>query len=73
MLGLGTTVHVSCSGARGELLLFERGGGLWVRLQGRDGAAQGARPIEIGKTIEMGGISFAVEPWQVRSPEQKRI
>ncbi|HUU82716.1 MAG TPA: hypothetical protein VM243_04350 [Phycisphaerae bacterium] len=70
MLGVGPSVHIACRSAQRGLLLFERAGGLWVQLQGRDGAAEGARPIEIGRTIEMAGVSFTVEPWQVRSAGQ---
>jgi hypothetical protein len=65
MIGRGPNCHITCHGAQRELVLFERGGGLWVRPQGRGGGA--AVPVTIGEPLELEGASFVIQPWQVRT------
>jgi len=67
-IGFGPAVHVSCSGADREILLFERAGQLWVRPQPHAGVASEARPVALGQPMQMCGIGLVVEPWQIRGP-----
>ncbi|MCP4247719.1 MAG: hypothetical protein GY778_11780 [bacterium] len=73
MIGFGRSVHVSCSSANGELLLFERAGHLWLRPRNRDGVASEAQLITLGKPMEMMGLSFVIEPWQPGSAGQRKV
>ena len=73
MMGPGRSAHISCGAADQGLLLFERAGRLWVRPQSKGGIETEAKPVAIGQPIEMCGVSFVIEPWQVRSPGQTRI
>ncbi|HRX85619.1 MAG TPA: hypothetical protein P5572_11430 [Phycisphaerae bacterium] len=59
MIGRGPDCHVTCHSARVKLVLFERGGRLWVRPQ------RGGSELEIvpGSPVEMDGASFVVRPW----------
>ena len=66
MIGYGKGFHMQCQTARNPLVLFERGGELWVRLTGRGRAAAAAVPLETGKTVEIDGVSMVVKPWSVR-------
>lgn len=65
MIGRGPGCHIACNSAHQTLVLHERNGELWVRPQGRGGSAV-ARRVELGETIEMDGVSFAVQTWSVR-------
>ncbi len=73
MMGVGKTAHVSCGAADRGLLLFERSGRLWVRPQSKGGIETEARPVTIGQSMEMCGVSFVIEPWESGSPGQVRV
>ena len=62
MIGRGPSCHIPCTSAQRDLVLFERGGRLWIRPSGR-GANAPAEPVEMGKPIEMEGVSLTVKPW----------
>lgn len=64
MIGRGPACHVTCHAAKQDLVLYERGGDLWVRPLGRGGGE--AQRIEIGRSVELEGVSFVVQPWAVR-------
>ena len=70
MIGLGKSAHINCNTAERDLVMFERAGRLWVRPQRNDGVDSEARPIEIGKQMELAGVSFVLQPWK-SSPAPK--
>ncbi len=63
MIGRGSNCHVTCRSAARDLVLFERGGKLWVRPQGRDNAGNNTIEVQLGKSIEVEGAEFVLEPW----------
>ena len=73
MIGYGKGFHIQCQMARNPLVLFERSGRLWVRRAGRERAAPEAAPIEIGKTVEIDGVSMVAKPWSVRPGGSSRV
>ncbi len=64
MIGPGHSSHVICTSGGANLILFERGGALWVRGMGRN---EPAVAIDMGVTQEISGISFVVQPWTTRT------
>ncbi len=73
MMGFDRTAHISCGAADRGLLLFERAARLWVRPLAHGGVDTEARPVTIGQPVEMCGVSFVIEPWQVKSPGPTRV
>lgn len=73
MLGFGRSVHISCSNANWDLVLFERAGHLWVRPQTRGPVETEARLITLGRPTELCGVSFVVEPWRVSAAGQRMV
>ncbi|MCC7293631.1 MAG: hypothetical protein IT449_16360 [Phycisphaerales bacterium] len=61
-IGNGSTAHIRCRLAERPLVLLDRGGRLWVQPGGAD-ASQG-QWVELGRPMEMCGVSFVVEPWR---------
>jgi tetratricopeptide (TPR) repeat protein len=66
-VGFGPSAHIMCNGAERTYVLFERAGTLWIRPQGTGPVQTEARPIELGRTIEIGSLSFVIEPWARRT------
>ncbi len=64
MMGPGRSNHAICQSPGARLILFERGGTLWVRGISRN---EPATPIELGVPQETAGISFVVQPWTTRT------
>jgi len=60
-IGPGSDAHIGCRMARSPLVLFERDGNLWVRPEGRGRAASEAMPLEIGRSIEIDGVSMVAK------------
>ncbi len=65
MIGFGKSVHVLCNSAVHDLILFERGGRLWIRPQRNGRIDTEASPVELGKQVELLNVSFIIEPWTV--------
>ncbi len=63
-IGNGSTAHIRCRLAERPLVLLDRGGRLWVQPSGAD-ASQG-QWVELGRPMEMCGVSFVIEPWRGR-------
>ncbi|MCP4594706.1 MAG: coiled-coil domain-containing protein 22 [bacterium] len=63
MIGYGQGFHIQCRMARNPLVLFERDGSLWVRLSGRGHTADDAVRLELGKTVEIDGVSMVAKAW----------
>ncbi len=64
VIGFGKHAHITCNSANQDLLLFERAGQLWVRPRHHGRVDTEARPIEIGKQIEMANVSFVAQPFK---------
>ncbi|GJM26556.1 MAG: hypothetical protein DHS20C16_29710 [Phycisphaerae bacterium] len=64
MLGAGPSNHVVCPAQGANLILFERGGRLWVRGMGRKDPAN---TVDLGTPQEISGTSFTVQPWTMRT------
>lgn len=63
-LGQGSTAHILCRHAALPLVLFERGGGLWIRQQNDGHADHAAKAIRLGESIEIGGVSLTLQAWK---------
>ncbi len=63
-IGFGRHVHIPCSQAVHNLVLFERSGRFWVRPQRNGRIDSEALPVEIGKQMEMLNVSFCLQPWK---------
>lgn len=66
-IGHGPSAHIGCRHAGVALLLFERGGTLWVRPKNDGHVAGDAVPVDIGKSVELFGASFVVQLWNPRA------
>lgn len=64
VIGYGKNVHITCNTAEQDLLLFERGGQLWIRPHRAGRVDTEARPLEIGKQLMMANVSFVVQPFE---------
>ncbi len=73
MVGHGSNTHVTCPTAERSLLLFERAGRLWIRPDSVRGVQSEARPIVLGESMELCGVSFVIRPWEARIPGQRMI
>jgi len=61
IIGYGRNAHARCSTAKQSLVLFERGGELWVRPDGHAEGPDEVRPVPIGESIEVDGVSFVLK------------
>jgi hypothetical protein len=71
MIGRGSDCHITCHAARSNLVLFERGGALFVRPQGQRGGEEIA--IELGQPVEFEGASFVIQLWSAGPAGAPRI
>lgn len=64
MIGPGSAAHIHSPAGSPELVLFERGGQLWLRPHrpGRGDAA--ATHVPLGEPMEFEGVSLIVQPWK---------
>jgi hypothetical protein len=67
-IGQGPTAHVQCRHASVPLILFERGGALWIRPKSDGHVDNEARRLVMGETMEIAGASLVVQPWTIRTP-----
>jgi tetratricopeptide (TPR) repeat protein len=69
MIGAGRSCHVRVPTAARELVLFERGGGLYVRAFAARPEerfnGESATPIVPGRHVEIEGIGISIKPWEV--------
>ena len=63
MIGAGKAAHINCRSTAPNLLLYERGGRLWVKPQSSPAGANDAVPVEIGKPVRLYDVSFVLQPW----------
>jgi hypothetical protein len=66
MIGFGASAHIPCRHAGSPLVLFERNGSFWVRRQDDGHVDTAAKEMPIGETVEIGGVSMVLRPWQVK-------
>lgn len=66
-MGAGGGSHILCRQAAMPLVLFERNGGLWVRMKNDGHADVESRPLKMGMTMNIGGVSFVLNPWIARA------
>jgi len=71
IIGRGSDCHITCHSARCNLVLYERGGRLFVRSQG--GSEREAAAVVPGRPVEIEGASFSVQPWPVSGPGVPRV
>lgn len=63
-LGQGSTAHILCRHAAVPLVLFERGGSLWIRLQNDGHVDAQPKPLRLGESMDIGGVSLTVQAWK---------
>lgn len=73
LIGGGPHAHVRCQHAGPPLVMFERDGQMWIRQRGNGHNDTKAKPLPIGETVEIGGVSLVLEPWRVRPPGMSMI
>lgn len=61
IIGHGPTAHARCSTAARSLVLYERAGELWVRPEGHVESPEEVRPVPLGESIEVNGVSFVLK------------
>ncbi len=66
-IGAGNSAHIRCQHAHPPLVLFERKGKFFVRAKSDGHVDNQALEIRLGEPVEMMGVSFVLQPWQVRS------
>lgn len=71
-VGSGSKAHITCRHAGPTLVLFERDGGLWIRAKSDGHVDTEARPLAMGESTEVGGVSMVLEPWQATKPGARR-
>ncbi len=70
-LGNGPNAHVMCRHAGTPLVLFERGGQLWIRQKSDGHVDIGAKALRLGEPMEIGGVSLVLQSWKVTAPGEK--
>jgi hypothetical protein len=70
-VGNGPNAHIMCRHAGTPLVLFERGGQLWIRQQSDGHVDTEAKSLRLGEPVEIGGVSLVVEPWKTAAPGGK--
>lgn len=67
IIGFGPTAHIPCRHAGGPIVLFERNGSLWARRQDDGHVDISAKELQLGQTVEVGGVSMVLRPWAVKT------
>lgn len=68
LIGAGSGAHVPCRHAGVPLVLFERGGALWVRAKNDGHVDAEARLLALGESVEIGGVRMVLKPWTMHMP-----
>ncbi len=64
-LGNGPTAHIHCRHAALPLVLYGRGGELWIRRQSDGHVDTEPKPLRLGESVEIGGVSLVLQAWKV--------
>jgi len=59
--------HIRCRHAGLPLVLFERGGAMWLRQKSDGHVDAEAVRLPLGSPVEFAGVSLVLEPWQIRA------
>jgi hypothetical protein len=65
--------HIRCQHAGTPLVLFERGGAMWLRRKSDGHVDTEAVRLPLGEPIEFAGVSLVLEPWQVRTTGGRQV
>ncbi len=68
LIGAGSGAHVPCRHAGVPLVLFERGGALWVRAKNDGHVDAEARLLPLGESVEIAGVRMVLQPWTMKLP-----
>lgn len=66
-IGAGPGAHIGCRHAHPPLVMYERGGSLWIRRKNDGHVNTEAVELRPGKPVEVGGVSLVLSPWRVRA------
>jgi hypothetical protein len=67
-IGQSANAHIYCRHAAPPLVLYERGGSLWIRPKSDGHVDREAKELPLGEPVEIGGVRLVLEPWQLRLP-----
>ncbi len=67
-VGNSPTAHVFCRHAGPTLVLFERGGSLWIRAQSDGHVDTEAQPLPLGEPVEICGVGLVLQAWKTSPP-----
>jgi len=67
-IGSGSKAHITCRHAGPTLVLFERDGGLWVRAKSDGHVDTEAKPLQVGESVEIAGLTMVLERWRMGTP-----
>ena len=73
MIGDGPHAHIRCRHAGPPLVLFERGGDLWIRQQGDGHVNTDAVQLTLGEQVEVAGASVVIQRWDTQTPGVTRV
>jgi hypothetical protein len=72
-IGSGSKAHITCRHLGPTLVLFERDGGLWIRAKSDGHVDTEAKPLNLGESIEIAGVSMVLQPWQAKAPGTRKV
>ncbi len=64
-IGQGEHAHVRCRHAGTPLILFERGGAIWIRAKNDGHVDTEAVRLPLGEPVEVHGVGLVLAPWKV--------
>jgi hypothetical protein len=67
-IGNSNNAHLFCRHAGSTLVLYERNGSLWIRPQSDGHVDTQAKPLRLGETTEIGGVSLVLQAWKSNAP-----
>ncbi len=72
ILSSSPSAHIRCRHAGIPLILFERGGDIWIRAKNDGHVDTQAKRLPLGESIEIAGVSLVLSPWTVRLPGDRQ-
>ncbi len=72
-VGSSSKSHITCRHAGPTLVLFERDGGLWIRAKSDGHVDTEAKPLNLGESIEIAGVTMVLQPWQAARPGSTKL
>ncbi len=71
MLSSSPSAHILCRHAGVPLILFERGGEIWIRAKNDGHVDTEAKRLPMGESIEIAGVTLVLSPWTMRLPGER--